>query len=526
MKFQFLQRIKPFCIILFFSFYTSFAQTPQVDSLKRELVNADSALHSDILYQIAYEFIDLDNTSALRYAKMGMNEARRLNDSTKIVRLGRILALAYRRISRLDSSLIISLEVLPIARRNRLEREQTYLLNGLGSIYTQQGSYHKALEFHLESLRLREANKDTFEIAVALNNIGLLFYKLKDYRRALDYFDRSISLRERIGNRYDFEIPLLNAASTYVYLGDFKRASSFIDRALNYCGSGCSENVLMQKDFVLGVLSFLTDDLRNSENYFKASLNRAVIIGDERLEFDNVLYLIRICLNTNRLDLAESYLKNRIQEIERLNSSYNHEIVELYKQFYLFYEKRNDHQKVAEYQRYYIELKDSIFGEELATNLMSVQADYLHKEHLTKMESKNEVLALKEKIIVQQRYVTIFIATVAILLSCLVVTLIKINNRKQRLNRLLDNLVKKRTFELTNKRNDLQRAFDEKEIVLNKLITKVKSSVATIKGLCILAMRDKSETSSYLDSMRGACDKMIHMLNELFDGENNLESYQ
>lgn len=505
---------------LLVSAYSAFTQTPRIDSLKGVFVNnMDSANYADLMYEIAYEFVDLDNASALRYAKKGMNTARNLNDSARIVRLGRILALAYRRISLLDSSLMISLEVLPMATHKKLEHEQKYLLNGLGSIYTQQGSYHIALEYHLESLRLREANRDTFEIAVALNNIGLLYYKLKDYRKALDYYDRSIFLRERIENRYEFEIPLLNAASAHVYLGNFEQATSYMNRATNYCGADCSDNVLMQKEFVSGVLSFLTGDLVKSEGYFKASLERAVIIGDERLEFDNVLHLIRIYLCTDRLDLAESYLKNRIREIEITNSSYSHEIVDLYRQFYLFYEKRNDYRKIAEYQRYYINMKDSLFGEELAANLMGVQADYLEKEHLAKIESKNEVLLLKEKIIVQQRYVTFFIAAVAALLSCLVGILVRSNSRKQRLNRLLDELVKKRTFELVNKRNDIQRAFNEKQVVLNKLTAKVKGSIATISGLCILAIKDKTEINGYLDAIHNACSQVSSMLHELSENK-------
>jgi hypothetical protein len=114
--------------------------------------------------------------------------------------------------------------------------------------------------------------------------------------------------------------------------------------------------------------------------------------------------------------------------------------------------------------------------------------------------------------------INVFIGVVTLLVVILAIVLAKSNQRKRKANAILDQKVKKRTQDLELSRNTLQRALDTQDARMHKLSTDIKNSIATIKGLCSLGLKDIDDPNGrvYLTKVDSVSDHIFEGLNRTF----------
>jgi tetratricopeptide (TPR) repeat protein len=391
------------------------------------------------------------------------------------------------------------------------------ILNGLGIGYFYKANYDKALKYYFESLELRQKDADKFEISVALNNIGLVYSTLEDFDKALLYYKQALHLRREINNNWDLETLLLNISLCYGLKNNFSEARNFAEQGLSFCGKSCNEVALSFGRHIFGLISFGQHNFSEAEAHFLESYALSKKEGEEKFNLANIYYLLRIYIHSNQLPLAEKYLK----EAELLIASgipYNDEIIEIYAQLFTLYYKSKNFEKVAFYQNKYIALKDSIYSKDLTTSLMKVEAEHLEKENKARIEFQSKILTLNEEVIFRQKIVNVSVGMVALLVIILAFVLAKGNRQKRIANRLLDEKVKQRTHQLELNQDALQRAWQERDALINMASIDIKSSIATIKGLCLLGKKDIDHPNAqqYLNKMDRASDHLSEILNRMF----------
>ena len=246
-------------------------QNPTIDSLKSILPGKSADQRIDILYELAYHYGDVDNVKSLEYGKQALSRAKKSGDSLRIVKAGRITSYIFRRINEMDSSLILSSEILPIAKRNNYTVELKSILNDLAFVSIWKANYDKALKYLFESLELKRAGGDKFEISVALHNIGLVYYKLKDRDKALNYYQEALNLKNEIDNKYDLDVLLVNIGLCYAYNMRFSEASNYIGEGFVKCGKNCSDNLLVQGSLGYGIIFFYEKKFSKAEQQFLKS---------------------------------------------------------------------------------------------------------------------------------------------------------------------------------------------------------------------------------------------------------------
>ena len=225
----------------------------------------------------------------------------------------------------------------------------------------------------------------------------------------------------------------------------------------------------------------------------------------------------------NQISLAERALKEN-EGLIQSSLDYNDTIIELYIQLYKLFSKANNFEKVAYYQAKYISLKDSIYSKVRTANLMKIEAEHLEKENKEKIESQGKILALNDEVILRQKYLNVVIGLVALLLVALATVLIKVNNQTRRLNQLLDKKVKERTQELELNRDVLQRACNERDIIISKAASDIRSSFVTIKGLCHLGLKDNGEAHHYFNKLNVTSDNFLEIMKILVHHKRSVRS--
>ena len=121
--------------------------------------------------------------------------------------------------SKPDSTFLLSLEALSLARRVHFVKGEALSLTGLGDGYENLGNYPKAFENYFSALRIYEGLHYEVGIRRCLGVLGNLYAEEKDYRRALEYSSKAKEMSK--GNQDALCIHLLNMGDDYNELGLF-----------------------------------------------------------------------------------------------------------------------------------------------------------------------------------------------------------------------------------------------------------------------------------------------------------------
>lgn len=480
----------------------------RIDSLLRELKTRSAEKALDIHLRLCYEYSD--EVQVLNHAKRAFAIAKKLGDSLNMVKSGRLIGWSYRRLNYLDSSINACRQVLAVAKRNSYMFEYGRLLNGLGMTYTFLAKYDEALKCHFQSLATMESIDDKKWVSISFFNIGLVYYKMLDSEKALLYNLRALELKRDLGYLEDIDILLVNIGLSYSSLHNFTVAREYVDSALTTCGDGCTNDVKIQAEFAKGMIAYRLKNVDEAEQYFLKSYQLAKDVKEERLRFDNVAMLARIYMGNGKLSKAEEILKEAEFLIHSIE--YNLEVLELYKQLYILYRSTGNIDKLNLYQSRYIHLKDSVYNQDLTNNLMRIQSEHLERANSARLFSQKQALVLKDKVLLRQRWLSIFAAVVAVLLTFTLYMLLKVFYQRNQAGQLLQERVAERIREQEISHKHLQVTFEKRNLILNRVVNDIGNSILLINDLTTLPVNEKC-VSKRLDEVY----KINQTIGKLFD---------
>ena len=474
-------------------FIVASGYSQKIDSLKALLKTKTGLERADVLYELGYEIILVDSVGALAYGLEGFTISKNFNDSLRTVKAGLIIGSALRRLQQIDSAIRIYEYILPLCPKKNSE-ERMMALNSYGISLALKAQYDKALTFHFESLAIRSVLRDTALIVVSKINIAFIYYKLKDYKKALRYYFDAYEMSKQIGAGQEDRLQIF-IGLCYVYLGHFKEAERYVKNGLLTCGNNCSLQSLIQANFAYGVIQFGLKNYRKSEPYFKKSYVAAKSLNDIRLQLDNIDYLSQIYILENKLSAARLWL-NRAETLIRTNESYKLENIKIYAQFSELFTKSKKFQLASRYQRKYIQLKDSVFSEQLTLSLMKTEADFLARENAAKVEAQNQIISLKEEIIKRQSLLNIVSIVLGLTTVVILLQVLRHYRQKKMLNVLLDKRIEERTQQLKEGQDEFVKSFKERDLQINRVSVEMTEALNTIKGLCSIGIKDVADPAA------------------------------
>lgn len=512
----------------------------RVDSLERLLPGTKDTTRYSVLVKLHFEFRP-EFQKALDYALLAYNQAEALGDSVKIVESGRLVAYSLDDLGRNDEVIEILNRVLPIARRNvarypELKKEIKFILNNAGIAYTYKGNYDSALSYHFKSLVLREEEGEKRPIGNSHNNIGLVYFKLKNYQRALDHYLQALSIKDELNDSVDIERFLTNIGLCYIQLKRPNDAISSVERALNSCGENCSQSILKEANYVFGISYLENTELENATKYLNMSLKIAKEQNDIRYWIENLIGLSKVENRMSNYDASLAYLKEANSLAE--GSGFAELLLSIYKESFKNFKLINDFKNEAVFQTLYIELKDSIYSEDLLKNLATIQTNYEQRENLKTIQLINENIKLKDEQIKKQRTQYIFIVVVTVLIASLAGVLVWANRRQQKHNNALseakriierqnkeliktneelDNRVREKTIDLVDSNTMLQDVNEELDNYIYRTAHDIRGPLVTLKGVCNVAQMDVKDPLAldYLKRLDLTAEKLNSILTRL-----------
>lgn len=487
----------------------------KVDSLKSIVASAQGQDLYRTYFEIAYQLFDVDNLEAVHYAEQSFEIAKQLGDSSEIARSGRQFGQLLRRLDRLDEAIAIFIEVLNIAERNNIVGEQKRILNALALAYNYKAMYDKALELNFKSLEIREREGDKKEISHALNNVGLVYYKIGNFEQALTFFRQSIQLKVESNTTDGLDQIYVNAGLSHVYLGDYDESRDYISKAYKSCGDNCNDNVIVQGEFCLGVAYWNNREYEQARAHFVRSYGLSKKLSQTAYITDNSLHIGTVDLEMHKYDSASKYLFEA--EKRAAEFGYNQLLIYTYFRLSRLYQETKDYENAAKYQARYIQLKDSIYSEDLIQKLARAQTNYEERVNIKTIAEKNQILSLTQQMAQRQREIYFFVGLVAVLSILGTFMFLRysrmLSKAKQELsvmNQTLEKRVEDRTKQLQNVNNELDN-------FIYKTSHDIRGPLASLKGIANVALLELKDEKAqdYLQKLDASADKLNSILTRL-----------
>ena len=96
-------------------------------------------------------------------------------------------------------------------------------LNNLALVYSRQGQYLRAIQYHEQSNTISKRSNNKLDIATGLNNLGNIYVNLGNYSKALILYQESQLISESIGDRIQLSRTISNIGHLYTEQGDYRK---------------------------------------------------------------------------------------------------------------------------------------------------------------------------------------------------------------------------------------------------------------------------------------------------------------
>ena len=398
-----------FLLILFFPVYLIAQKTKLIDSLEKVAVNKKDTNLIKIYNELTWQYRTVNPAAAISYGNKAVQLSLKYNFDKGLAQAYNDIGIIYFDQQKFDTSLYYYNKAFNIRKLHNDNLGMARLYNKIGIVYQKEGDFAKAMEIQLSALKLFETLNNDIGISYSLNNISILCQNMNLLGEAIKYQEQSIKIKEKINDRYGLAGSYVNLANVYLLKEDFTKAKNFYQKAISITRA-------------MGDKEYLSNSLNNlSRFYIKTKEHASALpcaeesyqirraLGDKKGMVSCLINIGDIYNSLYRFDSAEIILK-QAYNLGNGVASCKPEMINLFTSLRTLYEGTKNYNKALEMQKYYADLKDSIYSETQSQKFAELQTKYetlkkeqqinaLNKENFFKeLEIKNQQLQIEKNL--------------------------------------------------------------------------------------------------------------------------------
>ena len=357
----------------------------------------------------------------------------------------------------------------------------------MGEKYLLVGKYDSALYHLLDGVKILEKDNADLLLGQTYNGLGMVYYKLKDPARALEYYEKAEELIAQTGSCVDLANLYIDIGLALVDEEKIDTAFDFYSKSASLCKPMCGNAFLMRLRSAEGAASLKNGDFRQALNRLDSALAIARVLGDSRSISETIVRLSAAHYETGDYRNA-GHLLDGIESLA-CGLELNDVLLEVYRQRILLMSNSGNVRSRAEYQARFIELSESLYNEQIMAKLAELEIDFKERENIKVIEQQQHSLALSRETMAKKTRL-IWLGVVCVMLGIIVAIMLVRAVRRKRLT--INNLVgevEDATATLEGRIREEHKAMTSKDIELRSTLRKMKSDIASLLGICIIASK-------------------------------------
>lgn len=201
--------------------------------LEQDTKNQKDSLHSIVLSNIGvYYAVRSDLTAAGAYFDKSIVMAVKGSKTQANALKNR--AIVYKKNGLIEQSLELLEQALTIAKNKKYKDSEAIIYGEIGSCYSAQEDFEKALNYLIQSIDLWEkiTPVDLKKIAIEKQKLANLYFKMNNGKYALQVYKEIIPIFRSNGDLYNLYLCQINEANIYIHLENPRKANELLNEAL------------------------------------------------------------------------------------------------------------------------------------------------------------------------------------------------------------------------------------------------------------------------------------------------------
>ncbi len=428
-----------FLTLLFLSFvscFSCFGQTDQkADSLKT-LLKGESrdSVKANLYNLLADHYRQKDPLQHQIYALKAIQTSRAINYSFGLATGYNMYGQVFENSAGYETALLYYDSSMTKWKQMGQEKEEAHMLLNMANVYNRMGNYPTAADYTIRSLKKQEKLKNTFGVAVCKLTLGNIYYQQNDIDGALKSYEEAYAMNKASDKNADLEGAALGNIGAM-----FKQKENY-DSAIYYIRLAAITFKKNGADLRLGsTYNNLGACFRSLKNY-----DSAMYYGRKGLELykdgnrpEGVANALMALGTTEEIlgnvDSALTFFSRGAIIAKQIGAR------DLESNFYsglsAVYKKKNNFERSLYYLERYMNLDDSLHGEEATSSIEKLKKNYEIDKKNKAMLDVEESKALAEK---NYKRNIIFFITGGFLLIGIIITIIILLRSKQKHNSFLE----------------------------------------------------------------------------------------
>jgi len=401
-----------FPILFCISFLDGLSQKKNIDSLRITLEKTEGKNKVSTLLDLCWEYRFINADTAREFGLTALSLAQQ--EGTKDLETDALhyISVTHEAQGNYKEALIFEEQARELGVKIGDQARVANSLNNLGIIYDEKGDAEKSLNYYLQARKIYEKLPDESKVAMVLTNIGIVLKAQKEYTNAARNYREAVTIYSRLGNRFGLASCYANLGSVYLFIPNY-------DSALHY-------SLLASDEFEKqNVLQFLATSLtnaakayeklgqnQNAQNFFLKAKNLHSEYGNKKeLSFT----LIQLALLENKqgnTSVALQLAKEGLILAQKINAL--QQIMQAHEALAGINASGLNYMAAWQEHQLYVAYKDSLFEQEKAKQLLTLQLKYDTEKKDNQITQLNKDNEIKSATIVRNYF---FFGGLAIVLS-------------------------------------------------------------------------------------------------------------
>jgi len=265
-------------------------------------------------------------------------------------------------------------------------------LTVLGNSYWYEGVYEFAQNYYMLAARQYQNIHDSVGLGKVYNNIGEVNKRFGEFEKSLDYLLQSINLRKGDST---IALTLYNIGELYIVAEQYEKAMQYIYKSLDMARHQRDERSITYCYWSMARIKSAEGNFKDALTYFKLAIARWKKSGEIRTLIETYHDIAGVYRKQNQLSIAKTYLD------EAFALGQNIRVPDLRVKTYLEYARldstRGDYKSALKFLSLHNTLKDSVYNLLKAEQIARVQIIYETERNERENEQLKAERALKQQ---------------------------------------------------------------------------------------------------------------------------------